>query len=333
MRSQDKRDNKTVAVNTVEPDGMPPMRGQSPLVPLSPGARQVVRATETERSWPVRLGFWFSDRGIDLLIAVGAVIAGVGQLLGRDVVATFLANGRVSKEVVEGIGAGFTTVGILMALVGALAQIRRKPRVSGLENDLKNAQAQIDALQDEKGQLVASVRQLLQRYLTVLGTGQLSFTHSDRITLYVHDRDLSFTRAARFSPNPNFSKSGRVFYPDHEGCIGKAWNQGVFFADDYPDPESDREAYIARCVKDGMAAKVAKSIKMRSRTYAAYSIADKGNHSVAVIVVESLDPSRYNRDELDAIFLGAEPARYLGEMLEIFARDLPDIMNAQKEGF
>lgn len=129
--------------------------------------------------------------------------------------------------------------------------------------------------------------QLMHNYLYVI-FAQMSLTSEERISLYRHE-GKAFIMIGRYAANPVYQKTGRAWYPDDQGGIGKAWTDGYHEVSSLPDPCEKSEAYLAVLRDDyGMPTATAERLTMRSRSLAAYSIYNiQGTHPVAVIVFES----------------------------------------------
>lgn len=327
--ARERREKKAARVKNSSPVAR---RGPKPNRSLKP-LEAPDRRRGLHRAVDLVVDYW-----IVLLGTAGGVLAGVSKVLTVDAVAKrFVAidkNGVLQNDSLDWWANVMIVVGLLMVAASQILQARQKTRITSLEKECEGYRKRIEDLEQEKARLTSASRELLDRYLGVLANGQLKFDHNDRISLYVHNGDSEFTRAARYSPNANFKKSGRLSYPDDEGCIGNAWNQRAFFDDDFPDPEIEYEAFIARHVKDGLSEDAARSMSMKSRCLGAYTIMDVGGHaSRAVVVVESIEPKRFSKEMLDGLFLNSDAARYLSEFLDIFEEQMPDISSATRGGF
>lgn len=123
-----------------------------------------------------------------------------------------------------------------------------------------------------------------------------SLAHEERISVYKHEQG-KFVLYHRYSDNPTLKKPGRPFYPETEGCIGKAWHEGKCEEDSLSDPSMAaglRQYKREQSDKFGISADVVDGFKMLPRSYAAYAIFDLNKRDkVAVIVFESLAPNKF----------------------------------------
>ena len=105
-------------------------------------------------------------------------------------------------------------------------------------------------------------------------------------------------------------KGGGV-YPDDQGCIGRAWRRGEWLiadvdgADDdaFPDPELNPGGYLDRCTDYGFDADTLDELRMKSRFYYGRVVRKRHDENpVAVIIVESTQPARWSREDLQRVF-------------------------------
>ncbi len=95
---------------------------------------------------------------------------------------------------------------------------------------------------------------------------------SERISVYRHNGS-AFTMSGRYSANPKYKKRSRTIYPDNQGAIGKAWEDGSAVAL-IPDFDNDEDGYFAAHAEWGVDRDTASKLTMRSRIYVACSILD-----------------------------------------------------------
>ncbi|MDP9331101.1 MAG: hypothetical protein M3P11_10745 [Actinomycetota bacterium] len=177
------------------------------------------------------------------------------------------------------------------------------------------------------------VRDACDSQLATLANHLLRLNDTDRISLYKHERDI-FVISGRYSKNPEYAKPGRPFYPDSEGCIMRAWQQGEAFVDDLPDPESHQDAYVADLVNNWqMPLETAQNLRMKSRTLYARALEDpSGMNRTAVLVVESVEVAAFDVSDLQAT-MASEEGRHILEFLEKRRAQAPDPAFAMREGF
>lgn len=154
--------------------------------------------------------------------------------------------------------------------------------------------------------------------------------NSERITLYVHDSEKHFQQVGRFSFNQSYVKSGRSRYPDAQGCIGKAWENGWAF-ESLPEAAADPDGWLQACVGTGVPKSTAEKLNMQSACYAACTVRANPNASpVGVVVIESTKPDRFSQETLKQV-IQEHRRGYMAWMIE--ALRFGDVSDARKEGF
>lgn len=185
----------------------------------------------------------------------------------------------------------------------------------------------------EKNSLIANnVESLFEGFLYQFATNKLGFgtqaTNNERITLYIHDGRKHLVPFGRYSQNPVYRGKGRTQYPDHEGCISKAWQDGWCFDNTFPTDEISRvEKHHADY---GISKRDARAFHMPSRLYAALNISDDNGKQIAVIVVESTEDNRYNEAALKAELINNQ--KYLAEMITRLGNYIPKPSVAKVKG-
>jgi hypothetical protein len=205
---------------------------------------------------------------------------------------------------------------------------RAARRVSALESDnVRLAESLAKARAAQQGDYFASLR----GQLSVLANNVLDFDDTERISVYKHD-GRAFVMLGRYSKSPIYDRVGRGIYPDDAGCIAAAWQSGTSFVD-LPDPASDFEEYVRLLVEDwNFGENEARSLKMRSRSLAAFAVEDaKYDHRIAVIVFESVRAGRLDRAVLRDVMKAEE--RRLAQFLERMQAQEPTPSFALAEGF
>lgn len=210
--------------------------------------------------------------------------------------------------------------------------LQRSKRITKLED-------QISELSEERDVLADNVRALIDGYLVRLAFGRLNFGErtdcSDRITLYSHDPTAKeFVLIGRFSANPFYRDVRRSTYPDNEGCMAKAWENGYAFIDDLPNPIESAAEYVAQQAESGRFSEEAtRELRMKSRLYYAYRIMDTRSLTpIAVVVVESTAAGRFERPNLDEVFNNKERL-FMSDLLEALQKHLLVPSDALKAGF
>ena len=135
--------------------------------------------------------------------------------------------------------------------------------------------------------------------------------------MYLHNGDNSFVPFARYSSNPNFSKPGRTLYPANAGCICRGWEDKWHFR----TFENDAEMTMLSCDEYGMDQDVVDTLKMRSLLFAVARIDNNDREPIGVLVVESMDNSKYTERQIRNILY--EHKEYLWEMISVLIGFIP----------
>ncbi|KXO74910.1 hypothetical protein [Brucella anthropi] len=198
------------------------------------------------------------------------------------------------------------------------------------ERTISSLKKEITQTRDEISEVGNTIQQLFNGMLYGLAQ-QLEIAQEDqiRITLYIHDKGtFSFIPCGRYSPNPRYQDPGRPSYPENQGCIGKGWENGWHFDSAVPENGNKRKTYHAR--EYGMDGDVVDALAMKSCLYAAKRLHDAAEAPVAVIVVEAIDSSRFEADNLRAILENID--RDYGRIIRTLRSFIPTPFNAAASG-
>lgn len=223
---------------------------------------------------------------------------------------------------------------LLFAIAGVivltLTAERRQQRITDLLEENRQLRSMVEGL----GSGLFSIADMEIRE----AAGHLAFgdieSQAERITIYAHDpREQCFIEIARFSENPVYKKksTNRVTYPDAQGCISLAWQRGIYFAKDYPDPVQDLEGWVGRCGRDGVPDELARRFNMKSRLYFGFRVNALDREPLAVVIVESTDPDRYTEEDLRDFF--GWWGDQLRARIEPFRKNLPKLSVARTQGY
>ena len=144
------------------------------------------------------------------------------------------------------------------------------------------------------------------------------FSNSERITVYIHT-EASFIPFARYSSNPVLIQKGRTFYPEKEGCIGKAWEEGCC----YEGKMAKNKTSFYK-----MDVSTFEGRHMKAKTIYAHRIGD-GAKGLGVIVVESTKPN-FRKDSIQNLV--KEELDSLYNFIALTYNDIPTPQTAEKEG-
>lgn len=224
---------------------------------------------------------------------------------------------------------------IIVAVMGIFIVIRRK-RLGDLEKQIGEREQQLEAVQDDKAELVNNVRELFESYLHSVAHSRLGFgdngVNSERITIYVHTSSGKLSPVGRFSRNEQFHGLGRTYYDPEQGCIGEVWKNDHHFDNQFPDPRTDWQGYLSRHHQYGVSKTTVEKLSMRSRLYFGIKIKDRTcRRPLGVLIIESTDPNRYTEEALTERFGEAERI-FLRELVETLRPYSADPAEAGKEG-
>ncbi|WP_437597595.1 hypothetical protein WMF28_33495 [Sorangium sp. So ce590] len=269
-----------------------------------------------------KLGAWLLDKWGALCsfvcpTAVGTILAFVDM------------DAEKKKWLIEDVDGRLVTAACGFLLLGGIA---------GLISTLRREPTLDERVADEREKMGDAVEKLRSNYTDMLDTqlsilsNALRLTDKERVSVYMRSVNV-FVTFARYSRHPTFTERGRKLYPATEGVIARAWADGSAIEMDLPDPERKEAEYRKvqgkRC---GMPAASLSSIRMRSRSYAAFAIDDIADiRRVAVIVFESTSPS-LPVDEIRKELADGE-ARRIAEFINRYKAYEPDVGYAQQEGF
>lgn len=162
------------------------------------------------------------------------------------------------------------------AIVGIVLAVRLKPSYADMVRSARTARSDRER--------TTQAMQRLVRWLLIEACQQGSFVGvHQRASVYVHAGG-EFVMVARWSDNAGLSRPGRGVYPDSCGVIAKAWQSREFYAQGWPEGDDD---WIEVQATYGVTEEVARGLRMRSRSIAAWRIDDDDHHPVGVVVTES----------------------------------------------
>lgn len=176
--------------------------------------------------------------------------------------------------------------GFLITAAGFISTARNDYDIDELQADVARLADSKQVLEDEVQEHVGDLKRMLDTQLELFGRA-IGLTTDDRVTLYRHDAN-QFIMFARYSPNPEYEKPGRGYYPDDQGCIASAWRHGRTEETIVADPTVDPEGYVSE-QKDrfGIPKGVTRALNMKSRQFLGLRIVDLEGRSAGVLVFES----------------------------------------------
>jgi hypothetical protein len=173
-----------------------------------------------------------------------------------------------------------------------------------------------------------SYRAVFDEHLAHVSDG-LTFGRNERISVY-RFKSGKFVPLARYSPNAAYREKSRTEYPHDQGCIAAAWADGEAFENELPSFKQQPEEYLRRNRdKWRIPEDVSRSLKMKSRSIAAFRIED--DQRQGVIVFESLNKGTLQKSELERIMRIEN--KHIAHLLRVLAPFEPDMAVATAEGF
>jgi len=240
---------------------------------------------------------------------------------------------NINEWVIEAFGIKELAVGqiiyfiiVIIALIFGIFSISNSADLKTLEEKNNENDLKISDLETTLNDVVSETNELFNSYLKLL-SNNLGFTHNERISVYkVYENQ--FVSIGRTSESPNLKLPGRTGYPLKEGFIGKGWDEGEFFIDDLPEPETRGGStyYNAIAAHVSIEKEVVDSLKMKSRTYYVYRMDGFNNEPKALIVAESkLENAFTEQDIQDKLEGVSQPLVMFIEKINPLTNTLSDI--------
>jgi hypothetical protein len=179
--------------------------------------------------------------------------------------------------------------GAILGIVSVSGQVLQKPSYVALikQRDQSDGHARHRSMLLEK-----SLGVFLHRLAREIEATQSSV----RLSVYCH-KDASFVMLARVSANPKFEVKGRALYPDDQGVIASAWQNGRAYLSSLPQKKEERVEVL---VEAGFPEDVANSLTMPSRSLVGVRLSENDEH-VGVLIVESTAARGVGSSTLDRL--------------------------------
>lgn len=212
--------------------------------------------------------------------------------------------------------------GLILSTVGGLVSIISTPGNQKLQDETRRLKKELARREEGYSKILNDELKLLFQII--------NFGNNERISLYKHEeQENSFIMIARYSSNPNLKKPGRVFYPDNQGCIGKAWEHKSSFVDNLPEPDTPKYYQILNSDWN-IDEQTAKRMTMKSRTISAFSISNADEERIAVLVFESTRIRGFKENHIQNIMTEGEEKR-IALLLKSIVYMEPDPIYALQE--
>ena len=163
----------------------------------------------------------------------------------------------------------------------------------------------------------------------------LGLSDQERVSIYKHsDRHRLFYMLGRYSEGPDFARRGRGVYPEKEGCIGQAWQNGEGLAEELPDPDFEGAEYARKMSEDwNIGGDAVNRMAMKSRLMFAKAIRDRTElHRIAVVVFESTRIDGFLVEDVRK-FVEGNQGREMAHLIEVLQSLEPSPEIAASRGF
>jgi hypothetical protein len=309
----------------------------------------------TKKNWGYRISDFLYDHG-NLIIGIlgGGLLAYSGYLLESASPDEKLLN-TISKEcktlfqnlnnkqyrtgfwvLMFGLG-----LEVLHTIIGRFQERSTSKIIKEKDEEKQALSLQLSNLENEKRILEDNISQASQDFyelfnyrLAKIATDKLGLSQDDRVSVYRHNAgERHFTMIGRYARNPYFNQAGRKIYSDNTGYIGMGWQKGKLVRRDLPRYTAGNEdKYYKRLSADAnIPIELLKKIRMKSSCFYINTIKERqGLHAVAVIVIESLNPSGLDFARIDSIFDNIE--EQIRHDLDALQRIEPKLSIAKNHG-
>jgi hypothetical protein len=227
----------------------------------------------------------------------------------------------------ELLSSGFFDLGFFIsapiAFAASLFVAKRQSTVKELIEDRDKYKEQTQRIGETVLVLFDGVLLNLSRKL------KLDADPSVRLSIYIHNESHScFVPCGRFSSNPVLRKKGRTRFPDNEGCIAKAWQNGWHFDAKFPTAGESRNRYNFK--EYSIPILTSSRLKMIPHLIAAQRVQDFSHRPVAVIVVESTRQDAFSEESVLAVL--KEESVSMGKMMDDLRQHIPTPQEAESRG-
>jgi len=230
--------------------------------------------------------------------------------------------------ILEGLPEIMSLVGVGLYAVGEFWNNAQHKELLALRESLDEANDEREALRVRLLQESMDYFDLVRSILKLWFEPQLA--QDERVSVYKNDKPNGFVLIGRFSARPNLQYRSRNLYR-MDGIIAKAWNEGSFFKNDFPDFATKQQNYIQAQMKTGVDRETVLGFKMKSRSYFAHRLNDRRGDPIAVIVFEGLRQKCFTKKEAESRLDGLH--RRLAVFIEYAKAREPRPGTAREEGF
>lgn len=233
--------------------------------------------------WGANVVMWIRE---NWALAVTAVGAASGVFIGAPVVLDFVASGFNWSALAwkDGVVCFLALVALTCVIVGPWAEAKKRKTKADLEEKIRSLveaknelerqiQSNADRRAGDAEHQLKHLGKLIRPQLQILLHGMEVWSEQCRVSAYRHDAETrEFVKIARESSSPALMAAGRSRYPDDEGLIRRAWENGNCSQD---ITLVDEEKWISYQVNRGeISEATARAISMRARCYRGVRVRD-----------------------------------------------------------
>jgi hypothetical protein len=213
---------------------------------------------------------------------------------------------------------------LIASFIGSIYNVWRTGDIRRLEDE--NIR-----LKNDNGAIAENILSLFEMVLHSLAVKlNLNEAGTERVSIYVHrSHDNSFVPFGRYSHNPQLKEKGRTRFPDSQGCIAKAWQEGWYFSRDFPEDRMGNAYVDFMLQRYNIPRNATRKMKMKPLSICAKRI-NVDTRPIAVIVIKSTRKDVLAEESLrSALSLLAEE---YGRMIAAVDSYIPDPQKAQELG-
>lgn len=254
----------------------------------------------------INLGVWLEDNWANCVLMIGTV----GLTLSGLLVSNPDKDWRWLYTSDYGI---WFSLSAILSVIGGGVSWRKQASASELKEKNKRME------QDKQ-----SYYEIIPDELWILSNRVLRFSVNERVSIFRYIENQSsdgeskgfFFLLKRYAQNPRFGRPGRKVYPEDQGVVGCVLDNGSFFCDNFPDPDTQYEEYFNQVqMRLRIPKNIAKQRTMQARSYAGFRVNDLNNDLAGVIVFESTNPKGLNFQQLEDL-MSREECDRLTRLLE-----------------
>ncbi|MDJ0338350.1 hypothetical protein [Cryobacterium sp. PH31-O1] len=181
--------------------------------------------------------------------------------------------------------------GGICVLVGLVGRLSQKPTYGELLD--KHDDAVVISTDRAK-----AINSMIKVLIFDISTELAVYQSGMRTSFYCHSNE-EFMLLSRVSSSPELQKFGRLTYPEKQGSIWKAWDEGETVITGFPEA---REAWESKLVEEhGFSRAEVAGMSMQSRSLMAIRVDKLDGTPIGVLVIESVSARGVNSTHLDRI--------------------------------